>query len=133
MTKPTVRLSKSLGAACLLASFLIAIPAAAQQDNVLGRWSFSSPARPGSPAYAGYFVFAPDGGEQFFMPGVACVGSYQFDGETLTSQLSACQSCTGGFCTPAPELAIEISAPAQFQGPYAINWLTQPPIVLHRN
>ena len=64
------------------------------------------------------------------------MGGYQFDGQTLATQMSACQSCAyGGYCTPAPEWVAPMSfdAPVQFQGPYTLVWLMQPPVFLHRN
>jgi len=113
---------------------LISFPAVAQ-DSVVGRWSFSSPAQGGSPAFAGIYTFAPNGGVQVLMAGgIACVGSYQFDGHILASRMSACQTCTGGMCMPAPDFTnyFQWAAPVEFEGSN-LNWLLQPPLVLHRN
>jgi hypothetical protein len=142
MTKLATPLSKSWIArtSCLVVGLLASFAAAAQQSdgesNMVGRWSFSSPAQQGSPAYAGLLMFAPDGRAQLVMAGgSACVGGYQFDGETLTTAMSACQTCTGGYCMPAPDLLnyVQWSAPVQFQGPGSLIWQMQPPMFLHRN
>jgi hypothetical protein len=127
------------------AGLLISFAAAAQQPSgqqpsgqgsVVGRWSFSHPPQPGAPGYAGFYTFMPDGSVQFLMAGgIACVGSYQFDGATLSTVMSACQSCTAGYCMPAPEFLnyLQLSAPVQFQGPGTLVWLLAPPTFLHRN
>lgn len=142
MTRLATPLPTSLIArtVCIVVGLLISVAAAAQQPSwgstVVGRWSFSSPAQPGSPAFAGFYTFTPDGRVQLLMAGgAACVGNYRFDGQTLTTRMFACQTCTGGYCMPAPELLnyTQLSAPVQFQGPGNLNWLLQPTMVLHRN
>lgn len=139
MTIPATSLAKTWipRAGCIGVGLLISLSAAAQQPSVVGRWSFSSPAQQGAPAYAGLYMFTADGRVQFQLAGgIACIGGYQFDGQSLATQMSACQSCVyGGYCTPGPEWVAPMSfgAPVQFQGPYTLVWLTQPQLVLHRN